>query len=155
MTRHHLLLASRSFQKTLQLQAIWAKVRDFAVYETTDKIKSKRRNIPDFFIQQVGAKVQPVESPNFVVDKSDKQILIGKTIFYNLKNAPTFIQSLNQIHQLVSEENPDIILNFYDLLGGFYNIFWLFYTMYANSNLFYNPICIILKYIIYWKRRPF
>ncbi len=86
--------------------------------------KSKRRNIPDFFIQQVGAKVQPVESPNFVTDKSEKQILIGKTILHNLKNSPTFLSSVNQIHQLVKGENPDIILNFYDLLGGLYNLFF-------------------------------
>ena len=86
--------------------------------------KSKRRCIPDFFIREVGAKVQPVESPNFVTDKSEKRILIGKTILHNLKNAPVFIQSLNQIHEIVLEENPDIILNFYDLLGGLYNLIY-------------------------------
>ncbi|MBN3582872.1 glycosyltransferase [Algoriphagus aestuarii] len=86
--------------------------------------KSKRRVIPDFFIREVGAKVHPVESPNFVADKTDKRILIGKTILHNLRNTPTFIQSLNQIHQIVCKENPDIILNFYDLLGGFYNFFF-------------------------------
>ncbi|MEN2281523.1 glycosyltransferase family protein [Algoriphagus sp. SE2] len=86
--------------------------------------KSKRRTIPDFFIREIGTKVWAVESPNFVADKSQKRILIGKTILHNIKNAPTFIKSLNQIHQLVKEKNPDIILNFYDLLGGFYNLFY-------------------------------
>lgn len=83
--------------------------------------KSQRRSIPDFFIQQIDAEIFTVESPNFVTDKAEKQILIGKTIVHNIKKSKTFYRSLSQIHQIVEDQKPDILLNFYDLLGGLYN----------------------------------
>lgn len=83
--------------------------------------KSKRRAIPEFFSREIKAPVHLVESPNFEADKSEKRILIGKTILSNLKKMPVFWQSLNQIHTVIQTEKPDVILNFYDLLGGFYS----------------------------------
>ncbi len=84
--------------------------------------KSKRRAIPEFFSREIKAPVHLVESPNFEADKSEKRILIGKTILSNLKKMPVFWQSLNQIHTVIQTEKPDVILNFYDLLGGFYSV---------------------------------
>lgn len=84
--------------------------------------KSKRRAIPEFFSREIKAPVHLVESPNFEADKSEKRILIGKTILSNLKRIPIFRQSLNQIHTVIQIEQPDVILNFYDLLGGFYSV---------------------------------
>lgn len=84
--------------------------------------KSKRRAIPEFFSKEIKAPVHLVESPNFEADKSEKRILIGKTILSNLKKMPVFWQSLNQIHTVIQTEKPDVILNFYDLLGGFYSV---------------------------------
>ncbi|WPR73428.1 glycosyltransferase family protein [Algoriphagus sp. NG3] len=83
--------------------------------------KSKRRAIPEFFSKEIQAPVYLVESPNFACDKDEKEILIGRTILQNLTKTSTFRKSLNKIHEIVKEEEPDIILNFYDLLGGIYN----------------------------------
>ncbi len=84
--------------------------------------KSKRRAIPEFFNREIKAPVHWVESPNFEADANEKQILIGKTILSNLKRIPIFWKSLTQIHTIIQTEKPDVILNFYDLLGGFYSV---------------------------------
>lgn len=84
--------------------------------------KSHRRSIPDFFIREIQAPITMLESPNFEADGADKKILLGKTIRKNLAKAPVFWKSLRQIDQQVNDLNPDVILNFYDLLGGLYSL---------------------------------
>lgn len=104
--------------------------------------KSKRRVIPEFFSREISAPIHLVESPNFACDKEEKKILIGKTIRQNLAKASTFWRSLKEIHEVVRAEQPDIILNFYDLLGGIYNgifqpkaQFWVI----GHQYLIYHP----------------
>jgi uncharacterized protein (TIGR00661 family) len=94
--------------------------------------KSPRRKIPEFFERMINAPIHPVQSPNFECDGSDKNILIGKTIWKNSLRLKPFWDSLKKINQLVDETQPDVILNFYDLLGGVYNflfrpkaLFWV------------------------------
>lgn len=84
--------------------------------------KSKRREIPDFFSSKIKAPIYLFESPNFVTDKKNKGIKLGKTITHNLSKINHFKKSLKEIHQLVTAHQPDIILNFYDLLGGLYKM---------------------------------
>lgn len=86
--------------------------------------RSQRRSVPDFFKTQINAPIEEVSSPNFVTDKHDKGILIGKTIGLNLRKIPFFWKSIKTIHSVIGRENPDVILNFYDLLGGFYCLFY-------------------------------
>ncbi len=86
--------------------------------------KSKRREIPAFFEREIKAPIRLVESPNFECDGSEKTILLGKTLRKNFLRVGTFRKSLQTIHQLVTETQPDVILNFYDLLGGLYNFFF-------------------------------
>ena len=83
--------------------------------------KSKRRVVPEFFTTQITAPIYLVESPNFEADRAEKKILLAKTIIKNLWKLKKFGKSLSQIHSVVKETEPDIILNFYDLLGGLYN----------------------------------
>lgn len=94
--------------------------------------KSKRRSVPEFFDREIKAPIHLVESPNFETDGNQKKVSIRKTILKNSLKGKTFYQSLNSIHQIVKAENPDVILNFYDLLGGLYNfifrpkaLFWV------------------------------
>lgn len=82
--------------------------------------KNKRRAIPEFFLREISVKIHLVESPNFVCDQNEKKVLIRKSIVQNLAKSPSFCKSLRKIHQVVKSDPPDIILNFYDLLGGIY-----------------------------------
>lgn len=84
--------------------------------------KSVRREIPQFFFEKIKAPVSSFESPNFVVDAKNKKINIGKTIWTNTLMLGTFIKSMKGIHQKVKESQPDVIINFYDLLAGLYSM---------------------------------
>lgn len=84
--------------------------------------KSKRRELPDFFRREIGAPIQFVDSPNFECDTQQKKINLSKTIWKNTLRLSVFWKSLNAIDQEVKATQPDLVLNFYDLLGGFYNL---------------------------------
>lgn len=86
--------------------------------------KSKRREIPAFFEREIKAPIRLVESPNFECDGSEKTIRLGKTISKNCLRLGKFRKSLQSINHLVTETQPDVILNFYDLLGGLYNFIY-------------------------------
>lgn len=86
--------------------------------------KSKRREIPSFFFEKIKTEVVSFESPNFVTDKKGKAIQILPTITENLKRTGFFLSNLKQIDQKVKEHTPDVIVNFYDLLGGFYSLLY-------------------------------
>lgn len=104
--------------------------------------KSKRRVIPEFFSREIKAPIHLVESPNFACDKEEKKILIGKTIRKNFAKSGVFWRSLGQINEVVSVQEPEIILNFYDLLGGIYNVLFrpkAAYWVIGHQYLIYHP----------------
>ncbi|SEG46527.1 glycosyltransferase family protein [Algoriphagus boritolerans] len=86
--------------------------------------KSKRRAVPEFFGREINAPIHLVESPNFETDGNQKKISIRKTILKNSLKLKTFHKSLKAIDQIVEAKNPDVILNFYDLLGGLYKFLY-------------------------------
>ena len=101
--------------------------------------KSKRREIPKFFYEKINTEVHSFESPNFVTDKNGKAIRIVPTITENLKRLGFFLSNLREIDRKVKEHKPDVIVNYYDLLGGLYF-------------LLYNPkikyICVGHQYLM-------
>lgn len=86
--------------------------------------RSKRRTVPAFFRSQLHAPIEEVDSPNFETDKNEKGVLIGKTILTNLGKLSLFWKSIRTVHNVVRREKPDVILNFYDLLGGLYALLY-------------------------------
>ncbi|MCM0059462.1 MAG: glycosyltransferase [Algoriphagus sp.] len=86
--------------------------------------KSPRRQVPEFFIQKIGAKVTSVESPNFETDGLEKKILLGKTIRKSLAKVSTYWTSLQKIHELIQATQPEVVVNFYEPLAGLYNLFF-------------------------------
>lgn len=83
---------------------------------------SSRRKIPDFFYHRIKAPIEPLQSPNFVTDKNNKSVKLFSSITYNAKFLGRYIKSLRQIDQKVKELKPDVIINFYDFLGGYYSM---------------------------------
>lgn len=81
---------------------------------------SKRRSVPQFFTDRTASQVHLVKSPNFYFDNQNKSINPWKTLLRNLFLIPLFIKELTTINQVVKESQPDVIINFYDILGGFY-----------------------------------
>jgi uncharacterized protein (TIGR00661 family) len=83
---------------------------------------SAGRQLPDFFSQHFKESIQTFLSPHLVFDKNG--ISFSKTIWYHLFKCRRYFRSLREIHQAVSTHQPDVIVNFYDALGGFYSLFY-------------------------------
>lgn len=81
---------------------------------------SNRREIPAFFKQKTSAELHPVKSPNFYYDKKSKSINVWKSLLFNLVRIPVFIRQLNKINRAKNTHQPDVIVNFYDVMGGWY-----------------------------------
>ncbi|MFA0962273.1 glycosyltransferase family protein [Roseivirga sp. BDSF3-8] len=81
----------------------------------------ERRQLPSFFSTHFTCPVYGVASPSFVTDEERKGINLRATITQNLLRNRTFIRSLRAIHHIVTSTEPDVIINFYDFLGGLYS----------------------------------
>ena len=109
--------------------------------------KSDRRVIPNYFFEQIESKVEPLHSPNFILDKDNKSLNLTKSIIHNTRFLGTYKKSLEQINQKVKETKPDAIINFYDFLGGF------FFKFYNPQNV--KHICIGRQFLTNHPDFPF
>jgi uncharacterized protein (TIGR00661 family) len=103
---------------------------------------SKRRKVPAYFFHSFQCPVYPFPSPNFTTDSEHKSIRIGATIAENLKKAPLFYRTLKQMHQCIMVHEPDSIINFYDILGGLYNMVYrpkVRFTAIGHQYLAFHP----------------
>lgn len=101
---------------------------------------SGRRDIPTFFFEKIKSPIIQLQSPNFVTDKQNKSINVTKSVIHNLSKLKTFRKSLKAIHNLVQEHEPDVIINFFDLLIGLY---YRFYKPKAKM------VCIAHQYVYF------
>lgn len=85
--------------------------------------KSPSRYLPDFFTENINAPITQVESPNFVTDKQHRSVKPFRTVVYSFWKSKIYRKSIDRIAALVDETQPDVIVNFYDFLGGIYNFF--------------------------------
>ncbi len=110
--------------------------------------KSKQREIPGFVYKNLKAPIFTFESPNFITDKKGKGILLSKTLAYNFSKSKIFIQSLSLLHELTTNFEPDVIINFYDILGGIYNFLYhprVVYWTIGHQYLIEHPDFIFAK----------
>jgi uncharacterized protein (TIGR00661 family) len=86
--------------------------------------KSQRRKIPGYLLEAVNVPVEPLNSPNFISDSKNKSIRLIPSILYNSRYLKTYNRSLRRIDEVVKKVKPDVLINFYDFLGGFYNFLY-------------------------------
>jgi uncharacterized protein (TIGR00661 family) len=86
--------------------------------------RSSRRELPEFFLRKIGAPVERFESPNFAVDGGNRGIRVVPTALHNLKSLGRFAQSIRQIHRTIQEVRPDLVVNFFEPLGGLYALWY-------------------------------
>ena len=105
-----------------------------------------RRKIPKFFLERTSATIHKVESPNFHFDKEHKSIDVKTTFRKNITQIPKYLKELKTIHKVVESSRADTIINFYDVLGGFY---FLLYKPQVRR------ICIAHQYLASHSEFPF
>lgn len=83
--------------------------------------KSKIREVPDFFYEKIGAKVRSFDTLSFVFKRDKKHIHLFKTLLFNLspKRLRKYKKSIEKIHRRIVKRQPDVVVNFYELLTGF------------------------------------
>jgi uncharacterized protein (TIGR00661 family) len=76
------------------------------------------RDIPTFFTDNFKNKIIPFSSPYLAYSQKTKALDIPKTISNTFLNLRAYVSSLRKIQFHTEELNPDVIINFYDVLGG-------------------------------------
>ena len=81
---------------------------------------SEMRQVPDFFYKQIQAPVLSFASPNFLKTSNNKNFRIFRSIVHNLqrKRRKAYFGSIRLIANRISELHPDMVINFYEMLGG-------------------------------------
>jgi uncharacterized protein (TIGR00661 family) len=82
------------------------------------------REIPAFFSENFKNKIIPFSSPYLAYCQKTKALDIPKTISHTIFNLRAYVRSLKKIQIHTEELNPDIIINFYDVLGGIHQFFF-------------------------------
>ncbi len=82
--------------------------------------KSGHRDIPSFYAERMNVPVTSVHSPNMALDRKNKKVKPLATSIKSTYMLPKYFRSLSIIHQKVKEHKPDIIINFFEPLCGFY-----------------------------------
>lgn len=85
--------------------------------------KSEARQVPNFFLQKINVPVLAFESPNFLPSAQNKRPSLAKSIYYNIRKLPVFVKSMRLLRRRVEELQPDMVLNFYELLTGLTYLF--------------------------------
>lgn len=86
--------------------------------------KNPYRTIPDFFKEQMACPLYFIKSPYFLKNKDNTGISLPKSIVFNLLRSGQYLESLLKMRGVIKETKPDIILNFYEPLGGLYYFFF-------------------------------
>lgn len=82
--------------------------------------QAKNRKIPEYFFTKIKAPIILIDSPHFVFGKNKSEIKIGATIWKNLKRLPHYLKSIGEIKKQIKLWQPDLVINFYVLLGNLY-----------------------------------
>lgn len=80
--------------------------------------KSARREIPAFFYEKINSSVTTYESPNFATDGKNKGVRVLPTILNNLWYLRKYLKIAAKLKNMIDQENPDAVINFYELMAG-------------------------------------
>lgn len=101
---------------------------------------SAGRGLPPFFTEQLQVPIQTFDSPHLLMGK--KGISFIKTISYHIFRFKRYWRSLSKINKIVKHQQPDVIVNFYDVLGGVYALLYRPYipiVVVGHHYLFLHP----------------
>ena len=74
--------------------------------------------VPDYFKSEFPDKLHTYQSPWFLRTPNKKGIYVGRSLVYNLVRSVAYFRSIARIRKEIEALRPDVIFNFYELLGA-------------------------------------
>lgn len=90
--------------------------------------KCSNREIPYFFEKNIKCRIRTFESPSLDYGKRGKKGRIARSILLNTtpKKWAKWKKSMTTIVRRIEKSNPDVVVNFYELLAGLTNMIYRF-----------------------------
>ncbi|GAB3643868.1 glycosyltransferase family protein [Spirosoma arcticum] len=76
------------------------------------------RGVPAFFSEKFAAPITPVFSPGLVYNAGTNELQPVKTTVNAIRYARPFWRSLKQVSASIDAQRPDVVVNFFEMLGG-------------------------------------
>lgn len=83
---------------------------------------AEKNEIPSFFKERITSQIIPFSSPSLIYHPVSKNLSINRTILNAFRFFPKYIKSITKIQEAVKHYQPDVIINFYDVLGGIHQL---------------------------------
>ncbi len=92
--------------------------------------KNPNRVLPRFFEEKVGCPLRTFDSPSFDYGKSGKKGRLTKTIIANTtpRRLARWSKSVTTIVRRIEKTEPDVVVNFYEILTGVASLMYRFKT---------------------------
>ncbi len=81
------------------------------------------KKLPVLLAEKGNFKMETFQSPSLVYDPKTKALSLPKTVKNALPNLRKYFLSIKKIRNTINQHQPDVIINFYDFLGGLYTAF--------------------------------
>ncbi len=85
--------------------------------------KSRRRSLPRFFLDNIGAPVRQFASPNFRPGQANRRSRLAGSVLYNVARLPLYARSTAYVRRQIKESGADLVVNFYELVTGLAYLF--------------------------------
>ncbi len=76
------------------------------------------RGVPTFFSEKFDAPITPVFSPGLVYNAGTNALEPFRTTINAIRTIRPFWRSLKQVRDQIEAQRPDVVVNFYEMLGG-------------------------------------
>lgn len=104
--------------------------------------ENPNRPIPAFVRDALGDLLVTYPAPAFVVDRAMKGVRPWATLVRSLGRFPRYWMAAREVHRRFQKLDPDLIVNFYDLMGGLYKSLYrprAEVVAVAHQFLFFHP----------------
>jgi len=82
--------------------------------------ENPERPLPSFFLERFAAPIHKYLAPVFVVDRQGKGVRPYDSFLHALRRFPRYWKQGPELHRAVTSYGFDLLVNFYDLVGGLY-----------------------------------
>lgn len=98
------------------------------------------RGVPAFFSEKFTAPITPIFSPGLVYNAGTNELEPIRTTVQAFRFARPLWRSLRQVRNVIETQRPDVVVNFYEMLGG---------ITYALLRPSVPMICIAHQYLVF------